>query len=318
MHRNSKHNISYSNGRILVKKQKTKLIITLSVALLSVLSMGVSTFAWFQANANVDIRAVSDSTTITVSKPDDYSFYAYNGNGSDSYSPPVSRTFASEFTQISSGSPLTSLTGMGPGQRMLFAVKFTDVTSMTFAVKTITSNNSTNEGITKRKVAESSPEVLINIGWAINIYTIDSYDADGAGYVDFLTTPGTDKFQVSAASDANGWDVNRASKAAQSKIDYGVSPKNIFTKGDATARSTYYVFYMVEFEDNTSNYYKEVSADNAEASTLDFPTPNASARWFVKDDNSEDSDGNSNCYAGLTFAINEIVVTKNGETVAQR
>jgi len=64
------------------RKRKTTLLFTTVVALLAVLSLGVSTYAWFQANADVQIATESESAEITVSAPDDMvKFYYFKGNG---------------------------------------------------------------------------------------------------------------------------------------------------------------------------------------------------------------------------------------------
>ena len=63
-----------------MRKAKASLIATIAIGLLAISTAGVSTYAWFQAASQVQIQASGDSTTITVAKPDDYEFYAYNGN----------------------------------------------------------------------------------------------------------------------------------------------------------------------------------------------------------------------------------------------
>ena len=61
-----------------MRKAKAKLILTLGVALLSVLTMGVSTFAWFQAQASATVDETNSYTSITVNKPEGtYTYYAY-------------------------------------------------------------------------------------------------------------------------------------------------------------------------------------------------------------------------------------------------
>ena len=298
--------------------RRLSLLSTIGVSLLAVFSASICTFAWFQANASVTVQAESSSTTITVSRPDDFTYWAYNGNGDDSYSPASPENFATDFTQISSGSSATSLTGLGPGQKMLFAVQFSDVTSMTFAIKSIVSNNSSKQSLAlPRKVAGSgTPGTLINIGWAIDIYTADS--TNGTGYTTILGASSGDKFNVSADSDANNWAVNTTANAtgitynSTTKTITYATPKNIFTKVDATVRATYYVFYMVKFSNSNTTYYQELKTDSVSGEELEFPNSNASARYFKKN-----TSGNSNCYAGLNFAIKEIVVTKNGETIDQ-
>ena len=55
---------------------------TTAVAILAVFSLGVSTYAWFQANADVNITAEGTEADITVSAPDDMvKFYYFKGNG---------------------------------------------------------------------------------------------------------------------------------------------------------------------------------------------------------------------------------------------
>lgn len=69
-------------SKIRTTKRKTTLLFTTAVALLAVFSLGVSTYAWFQANAEVSIQTEGDEAEITVAAPDDMvKFYYFNGNG---------------------------------------------------------------------------------------------------------------------------------------------------------------------------------------------------------------------------------------------
>jgi len=81
-----KGNVRQGKGR---KARRYPLIFATVVAFLTVVSAGVSTFAWFQVNAEVTISASSSSTNITVSAPEDLvKFYYFKGNGlpgSDNY-----------------------------------------------------------------------------------------------------------------------------------------------------------------------------------------------------------------------------------------
>ena len=67
--------------RISNSKFKISTILSLFVSLFAVLSASVSTYAWFQAQASVNIQTTSTSATITVSRPDSVRFYRFNGNG---------------------------------------------------------------------------------------------------------------------------------------------------------------------------------------------------------------------------------------------
>ena len=66
------------------KKQHLYIVISCLMGALVLASMGVSTFAWFQANANVNVSATSDSEEITVSAPEGAKFYYFSGNGTPS------------------------------------------------------------------------------------------------------------------------------------------------------------------------------------------------------------------------------------------
>ena len=70
--------------------QKYPLVFATIVSFLSVCTAGVSTFAWFQAQANVNVRATESSTTITVSNPDsDFAMRIYRyAPSNESYSVP--------------------------------------------------------------------------------------------------------------------------------------------------------------------------------------------------------------------------------------
>lgn len=48
---------------------------------LTIASLSVSTYAWFQAEARVRIETTPASATITVSRPEGAAFYYFNGNG---------------------------------------------------------------------------------------------------------------------------------------------------------------------------------------------------------------------------------------------
>lgn len=74
------------------KKTKYSMVFAAMVAMLSVCTAGVSTFAWFQASSEVRVSAASSSTTITVADPGEtaqtglYIFqdnYTADGSGSE-------------------------------------------------------------------------------------------------------------------------------------------------------------------------------------------------------------------------------------------
>jgi len=298
-----------------MRKTKAKLITTLSIALLSVFTMGVSTFAWFQAQANVNIETESTSTTITVAKPDDYSFYAYKGNGNDLYTnenaevAPDSSSPNSDFEQIMSGDPASSVAGLGPGQSALFCVKLLNKTNPSLKIKSLISNNTTkqNSAIAKKIAGSGDPGRLINIGWAIDIYT--THTTTGLGYRSFLTTPtGGDKFIYSDQNETlyTGYTLSSGSNAEQTITLPDNHEKTIFSLSDDTEYPTLYVFYMVHFSEAEATRYKELEADNPsaqEATCIPATAKTTKKRYFVQSDS-----GNSNCYGGLTFALTKLLI----------
>ena len=68
--------------------------------------MGVSTFAWFQASANVEIETTNTSTTITVSKPEDFVFYAYKGNTTSTPWARKGTSFDDDFIEVDNAEKL--------------------------------------------------------------------------------------------------------------------------------------------------------------------------------------------------------------------
>ena len=63
------------------KSRRYPMIFATIVAFFSVCTAGVSTYAWFQAEASATISSTSSSTNINVSAPDAVKFYYFKGNG---------------------------------------------------------------------------------------------------------------------------------------------------------------------------------------------------------------------------------------------
>ena len=282
------------------KGRKLSLIGTIFVSMLSVCSAGVSTFAWFQAQANVNITTTSTSTTISVAKPDEYSFYAYKYNALDTYG--TTNNFASDFTEITSStaSTLTSTVGMNPGQSMVFCLKVTAATigrPITLKINELISNTAQKQGFTYRRTVTSGSTIDINVGWAIDIYSMHS--TDGTGYTGFLTynketsSPNTLTDYFDYGQNSLGELNSDGTGSSPNKIIDLVTGITIFNQ-NATA-TTEYVFYRVYFSNLATTFYRETNStegDNVE----------------VLDDNREftyagDNTGTSNCYGGLKFQI---------------
>ena len=260
------------------------MVLTVSVALLAVISVGVSTFAWFQANANVNIETTSDSTTITVSKPDDYFFYAYNGNRA-SHTP--TGTFSSDFTAIATSSDLsreTNLTGIHPGQSFTYCVEATNLVegrAIDLELVKIISNDVTKQSnATYKRYRHGSHnggnDIEINIGWAIDIYAkgIFTNGADPTGYNsdNFLTSTsygGTDLFDYNYESTFTPTGATADPLSTGSYANNIITVKNInnddnihfFTDTTPENKDRVYIFYRVYFSQDDSLLYSEVDSN---------------------------------------------------------
>ena len=282
---------------------KGPLIYATMVSLVCVMAASISTFAWFQAQANVNIQTNSTSTTITVSKPDDYVFYYYNKNNLSTYGTP-NGTFSNDFAAVTSSNAgsVTSMTGMYPGQRLTFAVSKGGLTAsstpISLSITKVMSNTINKQSNTKHRYIRGGT-TDINIGWAMNVYcTVLGSNAANpettlTGYSTFITAPSTDKFTCTSAN--------------ESTYLAGSATNNVITldtpiplhSGTAT-HSTMFVLYTVEFSNADTTYYQEVDGSGT---VLTVPST-ADTRYF----NSTTS-GNSNCYAGLNFQLNELALS---------
>ena len=315
------------------KSRKLSLIGTIFVSMLSVCSAGVSTFAWFQAQANVNITTSTTSTTISVAKPDEYTFYYFKGNGNSAYTP--NGTFSNDFTAVPGSSitqnNVTLWNGIFPTQSMVFAVQIDGLTAstsrVTMQINKFISNNTTKESsATFKRYVRNSSSVEINIGWAIDIYSLSSFSSSayytnlyeysaGSPTKNFLNTSNTnntnaigedtgtqntitDLFSYSYAStDTSTSGLNAA--GTNNELTQTVTLFN----NELAASTTMYYFFRVYYSNAASTLYAEKAGDSD--SDAIAPVDESSAhRYFA-----QSSSGTSNCYAGLTFALTDISIT---------
>ena len=309
-----------------MRKAKLSLIASISIGLLAISTAGVSTYAWFQANANVTISASSSSTTITVSKPDDYTFYYYNKNGSSDYNTPDG-TFSSDFTAVPSSSlseGVTLWTGIYPGQSMVFAMEVeglnTSSDDVTLAISKIVSNDTTKQSnATYKRYVRGGSSVQINIGWAIDIYALSSssntaystlsYESSTKSFLNTsntnnATTPGSGIIRDHFAYYYDAGDSTKYS--ALTTGSYGsdeiTTSINLINAERATATTMYY-FFRVYFSNTGSTLYKEV--DGSGGDLIEPANESTTNRYF----DSDSSTGTSNCYAGLQFSLVSMSLT---------
>ena len=313
-------------------KRKLSLISGLAVSLFAIVTASVSTFAWFQAEANVTIQTSGSSTTITVTKPDDFVFYGYRGNtdpnhevGETDVNEDEEQTFEDDFEQITSSNldAMTKFTGetgestkFNPGDIKCFAVKFSDHTSgdnVSLKIKKLVSTTINDLNASKHRTQkQDANRYEINIGWAIDIYSmyvggstpaVSSYSTfveSLKGKVTDEGSNGTDRFTITSGSETQ---IARSDDGS-TLIRTLTTPIDVFPAA-AKTDSAGYVFYSVVFNDDLTTRFAEVTS-NVDNTILLEPSTN-NTRYFIRNTSSStDYKYNSNCYAGLKFAITEM------------
>ena len=315
------------------KSRKLSLIGTIFVSMLSVCSAGVSTFAWFQAQANVNITTSSTSTTISVAKPDEYTFYYFNGNGKSNYN--ALGSFNNDFTAVPSSSienEITLWNGIYPTQSMVFAVVIENLDTSVSSANTVTmqinkfiSNNTTKEtNASHKRYVRQSNYVEINIGWAIDIYSLSSSSSNayyqniyeysnGLPTKNFLNTSNSNSNGSSTGSNKTITDHFNYFYSSDDERDTGLNDTGnenkeltqtvtIFDNETAIA-STMYYFFRVYYSNADIILFAEKDGDTDD--DIIAPVDESSEdRYFA-----QSSSGTSNCYAGLTFALTDISIT---------
>ena len=163
---------------------KGPLIYATVVSLICVMSASISTFAWFQAEANVQIQTTSTSTSITVAKPDDVALadptiYAYNDNFTYSggvYSNHGYNT-AADTNKVSmlfeKGASANWLYSNGSGSSKFGFISYVD--------------NEQTVSMTKLGVG-GSLSVIPESGWSITSVVFTSYDSTRANNLEAHAT----------------------------------------------------------------------------------------------------------------------------------
>lgn len=272
-----------------MRKSKTKLIFTLAVALLSVLTMGVSTYAWFQANASVNIQTESDEATITVSAPDPIAvsnpaIYMYRGT------PTGTSVTGTPYTLVST-EQLRTISDFVPGEQVTFAIKVT-ATSGTI------SSGSMNLGyqayhLLNREIQGNSSKVVTILS-AINLSTGTSTNgAYPASMIDKLTPVARGGIAKSSLTQVNA--------TAKYRLTTPGSISNAVNNASFGA-STAYFFFTITFVNTSSTFYAETNSSGTVINTT--PTSDASTRYF-----SGSNSGSSTCYENLNFNITSAAIT---------
>ena len=278
------------------KERKIKMFGMIGMSLLVIASLATATYAWF-----TKIVATVNTGTMTVVAPDEYSYYAYNGNDPNWDSAP-NGTFGHDFVQITNENKasLTSFTDVYPGQSKIYCIEIASKNpekTISLAINSFISNNSTKQGLAQKRYIEGET-TEINIGSAIDITAMAS--PDGSGYYDNTLHTGwlVDTNPIGPlAGDVFNPTISKLSEGTQGSpvISLGENPITIFEEdGSQDEWASLYLFFRVYFSDATTTLYGEINTTDG------YNVPKASGpREFVLDP----TNGTSNCYAGLKFQL---------------
>ncbi len=267
-----------------MNKRKMSLLATLGVSLFAVVAASVSTYAWFQATASAVISSSTSSTTITVSKPDDFAFYGYRHNGLSTYGTVTNHgasnsDFLADFETITDGnlSAKTTFNSIYPGQSFvfcLFANNLSEGDDVYLLLDSLISNDAIKQGESYHRYYYGSDDVDINIGWAIDIYTMNN--DDGTGYESFLTsTSYDDQFDYNYSASFDN-DSNKDPLSASGEIEYDPGME-IFHEQVGADETCMYVFYRVYFVNDQTSLFKEV---NVSGNKIIGASPDNADRYF--------------------------------------
>ena len=212
---------------------------------------------------------------------------------------------------------------MVPGDIFIYCIEVDSQTSVSIDITKVISNNVSKQGNlgTYEDRISYSTSYKINVGWAIDVFTYIATPTHGnapTGYNSSFLTNKTqtetfrDKFDYIDDSTGNtALNAPGTGSAPNKEVTLAGTGKNIYANASLSSSNDLYVFYSVVFSDDASRtYYKEVESSSsttetyAPATTISNSTEYIYNRYFLKN-----SGGSSGCYAGLKFALNEIVVT---------
>ena len=285
-------------------KRKLSLFFSTCLSLTAVFTGGVSTFAWFQAYANANIRTTESTTDVSVSAPDAIAvssqLYYCIENGYElsrkGYSGSPTLTF-DEDDDDSAGTtdsfiPVTqaeqkSLNGIFPGYKMTFMIKVsadTDLGEVGLELLELTPSRagraSGDEQPSMPRNEYGDSYITLANAIRISVFTIDDES-------DFESSPVT-----------NGSNVFTYEPGTQ---DYSLKAKG------GNFGANVFIFYTVYFDDTPSDYGKTTYLEytNSDYNVLFIgSTPTVGPRYFK-----QSAQGDSNAYEGLTFTIKTLKVT---------
>ena len=277
------------------RERKIKMFGMIGMSVLVISSLATATYAWF---TKVNVTASTGTMIVSTVEQTTWNFYAYNGNGSDGKYV-MQNDFELDFTLIddtdedpdNDSSVLADVGELFAGDSVLFAIEVTGVTAdTTYSVgldlTEVLSTTWNNKHPTERRYAKhnSYKDIEVNIGWAMNIYTIGS--PSNAAYQSD-SNYSTDKFSYSIANGSNIASLvssNPVSLISESALE--------------TTSTSIFLFYKIHFDDVGSGTLFTEKTNNSYTDDVPYPQTGAATRYFLQDEN-----GNSNCFAGLDFKL---------------
>ena len=268
-----------------MRKAKASLIASVVIGLLAVSTAGVSTYAWFTAQINVNVSSsTSDSSSITVSRPDDLTgeCLEYMGNTSNGYLTKGSET---RFATVSASS-FGTISNLKPGYKASYLMKVKGATAYKLTLTGFTPGSDSNLHIIGGSPNYSDTNVRISAAHGINIYCKSYTTENHANYL--------------------GWveDTAELNSSTYDKFKYNGSMTSAVLNDDATATSASsfaYIYFTVTFDDHSPSFYTEYDKAGTGAKPLGYD--GSGTRYFLQDDN-----GNSNCFKGLSFRITSLQI----------
>ena len=163
-----------------LRKGKIQLFGMTAIAILSVCTLGVTTYAWFQAEADVSIYADPSETTINVQAPEDIKFYYFKGNGSPG---------TAEYTGYSKSDATygnkTNLVNTSDGTFKTSAINYTSIATFANAweeIDYITNPNATGSGVASAKNCFDFSKMRVGCYYSFMAKTVLSTSKLDLGY----------------------------------------------------------------------------------------------------------------------------------------
>lgn len=306
------------------KKSRAVLITSIGISLFAALSMGVSTFAWYQASINAIIGHDPSTTAVSVSSPEVYDIsspevYVYSRNGSNGYitdtTSPASGSIYDDtnlinFEKIDLSVPeeaaLLNVGNLLPGRRMTFGLKITTedhvslIKSATLSLVDYTTRNNNyrkvlsavTEGSTGTQATyPNGQDKIIRIEDIVKMY--------GA-----VNTTGSFVEPTSGDVSLGNYDKTYTAGTGFREKQYDCDVE--IAKGNSLNSISVCLFFTLEFSNVGTTWYKEYTkTGNNYNSCYEIISSTYTGNRFFHQDG---SNGSSTCYEGLRFTIGELSI----------